>query len=45
LFHGFRLYWTWKSRRSQGGRPAIDPDVLELIRMMAFLAQTAEKVH
>ena len=31
---GFRLYWTWKSRRYQGGRPAIDPDVRELIRTM-----------
>jgi transposase InsO family protein len=32
---GFRLYWTWKSRRRQGGRPAIDPDVRELIRTMS----------
>ena len=32
---GFRLYWTWKSRRRQGGRPAIDPDVRELIRAMS----------
>ena len=32
---GFRLYWTWKSRRYQGGRPAIDPDVRELIRTMS----------
>lgn len=32
---GFRLYWTWKSRRGQGGRPAIDPDVRELIRLMS----------
>ena len=32
---GFRLYWTWKSRRSLGGRPAIDPDVRELIRTMS----------
>ena len=32
---GFRLYWTWKSRRRQGGRPAIDPDVCELIRVMS----------
>jgi putative transposase len=32
---GFRLYWTWKSRRSQGGRPAIDPDVRKLIRTMS----------
>jgi len=32
---GFRLYWTWKSRRRWGGRPAIDPDVHELIRTMS----------
>jgi putative transposase len=32
---GFRLYWTWKSRRSQCGRPAIDPDVRKLIRTMS----------
>ena len=32
---GFRLYWTLKSRRYQGGRPAIDPDVRELIRTMS----------
>ncbi len=32
---GFRLYWTWKSRRRRGGRPAIDPDVRELIRVMS----------
>ena len=32
---GFRLYWTWISRRYQGGRPAIDPDVRELIRTMS----------
>ena len=32
---GFRLYWTWKSRRRQCGRPAIDPDVRELIRTMS----------
>ena len=32
---GFRLYWTWKSRRYRGGRPAIDPDVRELIRTMS----------
>ena len=32
---GFRLYWTWKSRRHRGGRPAIDPDVRELIRTMS----------
>jgi len=32
---GFRLYWTWKSRRRWGGRPTIDPDVRELIRTMS----------
>jgi hypothetical protein len=32
---GFRLYWTWKSRRHRGGRPAIDPDIRELIRAMS----------
>ncbi len=32
---GFRLYWTWKSRRRWGGRPATDPDVRELIRTMS----------
>jgi putative transposase len=31
----FRLYWTWKSRPRRGGRPAIDPDVRELIRTMS----------
>jgi len=32
---GFRLYWAWKSRPRQGGRPAIDPDVRKLIRTMS----------
>jgi len=32
---GFRLYWTWKSRRKLGGRPGIDPEVRELIRTMS----------
>ena len=32
---GFRLYWTWKSRRGQGGRPPIDADVRKLIRLMS----------
>src|SRR4029453_16748029 len=30
---GFRLFWTWKSRRR--GRPVIPPDVRALIRRMA----------
>jgi putative transposase len=32
---GFRLFWTWKSRRSEPGRPAVAPDVRALIRTMA----------
>jgi transposase InsO family protein len=32
---GFRLFWTWKSRRPGPGRPAIAPDVRALIRTMA----------
>jgi putative transposase len=31
---GFRLLWTWKSRRRLG-RPAISPDVRTLIRTMS----------
>ena len=32
---GFRLYWTWKSRRRGGGRPPIPRDVRDLIRRMS----------
>ena len=32
--HGFRLYWTWKSRH-RIGRPAVSPDVRTLIRDMS----------
>jgi putative transposase len=32
---GFRLFWTWKSRRPGLGRPAVAPDVRALIRTMA----------
>jgi transposase InsO family protein len=31
---GFKYYWAWKSRR-KGGRPAIDPEVRDLIRRMS----------
>ncbi|MEM8608396.1 MAG: hypothetical protein AAGF92_14905, partial [Myxococcota bacterium] len=31
---GFRLYWTWKSRK-RGGRPPIDAEIRALIRRMA----------
>ena len=29
---GFRLFWTWKVRHGQPGRPAVSQDVQELIR-------------
>jgi transposase InsO family protein len=32
---GFRLFWRYKSRRKNGGRPAIDPEIRTLIRRMA----------
>ena len=31
---GFRLFWTWKIRHGQPGRPAVPKDVRELIRTM-----------
>ena len=31
---GFRLFWTWKVRRGQPGRPVISRDVRRLIRQM-----------
>jgi len=32
---GFRLYWTWKSHRSGGGRPTISPETRALIRRLS----------
>ena len=32
---GFRLFWTWKVRCGQTGRPAVPKDVRELIRKMS----------
>jgi len=32
---GFRLFWTWKVRHGQPGRPAVPKDVRELIRRMS----------
>jgi len=32
---GFRLFWTWKSRRRRGGRPAIPREVRDLIRRVS----------
>jgi putative transposase len=31
---GFRLFWTWKVRRGQPGRPLISREVRDLIRKM-----------
>jgi putative transposase len=32
---GFRLYWTWKSRRKVHGRPSVSLEVRQLIRRMS----------
>ena len=32
---GFKLYWTWKSRRRGHGRPAVSSEIRELIRKMS----------
>jgi putative transposase len=32
---GFRLFWTWKVRRGQPGRPLISSEVRDLIRKMS----------
>src|SRR5262249_46221710 len=32
---GFRLFWTWKSRRGKPGRPAVAPELRVLIRRMS----------
>ena len=32
---GFRLFWTWKVRRGQPGRPAVPKEIRKLIRRMS----------
>src|SRR6516165_1221922 len=32
---GFRMFWTWKSRRGQPGRPTVPKDVRKLIRKLS----------
>jgi putative transposase len=32
---GFKLFWTWKTRRNGPGRPAVAPEVRTLIRRMS----------
>jgi hypothetical protein len=34
---GFRLFWTWKSRRGSSGRPAVPKDIRDLIRTMSLV--------
>jgi putative transposase len=31
----FRLFWTWKVRRGQPGRPAVSKEIRQLIRKMS----------
>jgi hypothetical protein len=32
---GFRLFWNWKVRHGQPGRPSVPKDVRELIRKLS----------
>jgi putative transposase len=32
---GFRLFWTWKVRRGERGRPSLPPEIRDLIRTMS----------
>jgi putative transposase len=32
---GFRLFWTWKSRHGQRGRPKVSKEIRDLIRAMS----------
>src|SRR6516164_2717557 len=44
---GFRLFWTWKVRRGQPGRPLISREVRDLIRQMCRENPTwgAPRIH
>ena len=44
---GFRLFWTWKVRRDQPGRPVISREVRDLIRKMCRENRTwgAPRIH
>ena len=44
---GFKLYWTWKSRRRRGERSAIPPEVREIIRRMSRdnISWGAPRIH
>jgi len=44
---GFRLFWTWKVRHGQPGRPSVLNDVRDLIRLMSRANPTwgAPRIH
>jgi len=44
---GFRLFWTWKVRHGQPGRPSVPKDVRDLIRLMSRANPTwgAPRIH
>ena len=44
---GFRLFWTWKVRHGQPGRPVVDREVRDLIRRMCRENPTwgAPRIH
>jgi len=44
---GFRLYWTWKSRKKKPGRPRISREIRKLIKKMAKANATwgAPRIH
>src|SRR6266852_2005716 len=44
---GFRLFWTWRVRHGQPGRPSVSKDVRELIRKMSLenLTWGAPRIH
>src|SRR5437016_9317523 len=44
---GFRLFWTWKVRHGQLGRPSVPKDIRDLIRLMSRANPTwgAPRIH
>src|SRR5712692_2191998 len=44
---GFRLFWTWRVRRGQPGRPSVPKNVRDLIRLMSRANPTwgAPRIH
>ena len=44
---GFRLFWKWKVRHGQPGRPSVPKDVRDLIRLMSRANPTlgAPRIH